>query len=299
MHTIGLIEMVDKGELNKHAAIFYKLSSFGVYYAIRNNLAGVELLSNHGKDPLFQIILYRFISRQTVQELKTQDALVRINEHLRRCCEIIEERLKSFERLKEAGEAIHLLCRWDEILDPLSFGRESFLKFLKKSLSMNWVKNDLEIIQEAQDVIKISLMEHAIYLKLIDSKAILFDGNRKVHQFDVAHGYHPGLCYGRLVPNLIGIGHSKPFKLKSEILEMFRDIDRKVIDKAFEFCFSLVKNYSTGSAEEDEIRQILQDYKNLSADENFRHLFETTGHHFDTYRNKFMKLREKTAISFA
>jgi hypothetical protein len=299
LHSVGLIERVNKGEANKHAAIFYRLTSFGVYYGIRNNLASVEILLNHSKDPLFEIIMYPFISKKTMKGIKGRTTLVHIKEHLLACCEIIEERLRSFEQLKESGGGIELLCRWDQIIDPSSFGLESFLKFLKNSLAMKWVDSDLDITQHAQNIIKISGRNHTIYLKLLDSKAILFDGNRKVHQFDVAHGYHPGLCYGRVVPTLVGIGKFRPFNLKSECLEMFQNIHQKVVDKAFEFCFALVKNYNSGSAHEDEVQRVPEDYKSLAADENFRRLFEKTSSRFATYRNKFVKLKEQMYVAAA
>ena len=70
LHSLGLIERLDGSESNKHAAIFYRLSSFGVYFSIRNYLAGIELLSNHSRNPLFDIILYRFISKKTLEQLR-------------------------------------------------------------------------------------------------------------------------------------------------------------------------------------------------------------------------------------
>ena len=148
---------------------------------------------------------------------------------------------------------------------------------------------------QEQNVIRISSGKNILHLKVIDTKAILFDGKQKIHEFDVAHGYHPGLCFGRLVPPLVGIGHWKLFDLKSEALGLIRDIEAKVIEKAFELCFALINFYNIGSVDENDRKEALEDYKYL------RGLTKISGTFLKQpvlnskrYRRKFIELGEKT-----
>ena len=151
-----------------------------------------------------------------------------------------------------------------------------------------------DIVEQEQNVIRISSGKNILHLKVIDTKAILFDGKQKIHEFDVAHGYHPGLCFGRLVPPLVGIGHWKLFDLKSEALGLIRDIEAKVIEKAFELCFALINFYNIGSVDENDRKEALEDYKYLAAMKISGTFLKTTGSQFETYRRKFIELGEKT-----
>jgi hypothetical protein len=82
-----------KGNVGKHGSVFYKLSSFGIYFLLRKeknlNLSDAKILFEHHKnDILFETFLYHYFQKDTIVKIMKNDDRVfsYVLHYLNQCC---------------------------------------------------------------------------------------------------------------------------------------------------------------------------------------------------------------------
>ena len=110
----GILKEVSKN--GKHGSIYYKLSSFGIYFIFLTlkiePFRLTKLIENYPNDGLFEYFLYQFIDRKTIKEIKSYSILAEIYIFLKECCSNIEYyfSLKKFSKPeKYRGSHIRLI----------------------------------------------------------------------------------------------------------------------------------------------------------------------------------------------
>lgn len=215
IHELAALEMIerDKTKSVDHGATEYRLSSFGVYYIIKNHhhkLGESSIIESNENDKLFEIFLYSFISKETV--LKMKDYYIRgsIFEYLSTICKAIDRLLDIMKKIEYEGGVKDILTHSVElgmILDSASQGRDksqldllstSFFRYLelKHGIKLDDT-NPIRIEKEDESSIRIILdgigqfkFEIASSYDDDEHYAALYDENgNTMAEFDVSIDY--------------------------------------------------------------------------------------------------------------
>ena len=241
LESLKMIEPLSKNNFDFHGKINYTLSSFGLFYIIKNYpylSAKKELFLNYKSDELFNLFLYNYIQLSTLQNIEDEEIFKKIFRYLSECC-------------KEIEKSLSWLSTFDKGENPF---RENWIKELNNNLStdfltdtknkkFNLINNDnlilasFPIVKHEQtspnSVKKITInLENPTKESFIDqmSKIILY--NSKIYLFN--------LCLNILRYNYeISKSKYKEFKSRYEVL--FQDTQfvkyvnqaEKDIDKYF------------------------------------------------------------------
>jgi hypothetical protein len=196
LYESNLIEKVNNkhNEETKHGAIFYKLTSFGIFYSLKNiSLDAKQIILNNKNDELFALFLYPYLKVETIERIDDPSIMGYIRLYLKECCqEISETHLHSMNKLKETGGYLHLIGFTDTLTDPKNkddpfIGSKQFIQYIKENSDLKWLveekSNMVELrrneeIQIIQDDKKLSLK-----IDVENLKAGLFDDNKEVFKF--------------------------------------------------------------------------------------------------------------------
>ena len=196
-------------ENTKHNAVYYTLSSFGIFYIINNsNLISHDLstlisikplFENHPYDDIFKYFLYPIIGLQLIKKIDNEEILSELKFYLKHCSESIKKKLGDLIEIEKNGGEPYLVSSFPSILDSSVTEIEpntlpDFIIYLQKRFNINGLdinKSKIEEIKKSE-ILKITSNEKVLFLKLDEkkNKAILYQENTKnneiIFYFDLA-----------------------------------------------------------------------------------------------------------------
>jgi hypothetical protein len=198
LYESNLIEKVNKKqhEETKHGAIFYKLTSFGIFYLVKNiPLNVIQILLNYKNNELFVLFLYPYIKPETIERLTDVSIFGYISHYLRKCCEEISDiLLYDMRRLKETGGNFYIIGFTDTLADPENaddpfIGSKQFVQYIKENSDLKWLDEEKSKMVEVKRNKEIQIIQNDKKLSLkIDIEALkagLFEDDREVFKFMV------------------------------------------------------------------------------------------------------------------
>lgn len=196
LYESNLIEKVNKkqNEETKHGAIFYKLTSFGIFYLVKNlPLNVMQILLNYKNDELFVYFLYPYIKPETIERINDTSIIGYIRIYLKKCCEEISKtHLHNMKRLRETGGNLYTIGFTDTLTDPENkddpfIGSKQFVQYLKENSDLKWLDEEKSKMIEVKRNEEIHIIQDAKILSLkIDIKNLkagIFEDNKQVFKF--------------------------------------------------------------------------------------------------------------------
>lgn len=193
LYESNLIEKVKdrNDEETKHGAIFYRLTSFGVFYLIFNRIANrKEIIIENKNDQLFLLFLYPYLKFGTIESLTDNRIVSYAFSYLTKCCHNLQQIINEMKNLENKGGLFYSYGMTETITDPIlsddpMVGSKQFVDFLKNNLNITWADRETTKIIEVEKnkEIKIFDKKNELTLKIYLDKleAVLFD--RKKHLF--------------------------------------------------------------------------------------------------------------------
>ena len=206
---LGLIKRKTMEENTKHNAVYYTLSSFGIFYIINNSnlishdlsalISIKSLFANHPYDAIFKFCLYPIINQQLIKKVDNE-ILTELEFYLRECSQSIKRRLESLLEIEKNGGYDYFVSSYPSILDSSLTEIEpgtlpDFIIYLKERFNINELDENKSKIEEIKksEILKITSNEKVLFLKLDEknNKAILYEQNTNsneiIFNFDLAH----------------------------------------------------------------------------------------------------------------
>jgi hypothetical protein len=184
LYELNLIEKEEKQY--ERGAIYYRLSTGGIYYLIHNkNLEFINLLKkvlqNHSDNIIFKIFLDLYLKRDTLLQIQSTSRISRICSYLHECCEATERAIESINR-SSTGHLVEQVFLWQDV--P-GVDNHRLINFLKRQFGVNWLQNAEIIKFHDGNTIKISHGSNSLLIKLNDNKdkAILTINRKNVYEF--------------------------------------------------------------------------------------------------------------------
>ena len=193
LHKLGLISETKKNNdatTTKHGAIYYSLTTFGIFYNIKNRLLlhNKNLIIDHRYDGLYENFLYPYIKFNTINQIDDIQFTIRVCGYLAKCCDDISEEVNSLKDIQLSGGYYSLVTSTKDLIN-LKDKKSStkFIKYVKEKFKIRWLdekKFQLDLIENNLNLI-IKSGERKLYLKLYpdEEKAVLSNDNNKICEF--------------------------------------------------------------------------------------------------------------------
>jgi hypothetical protein len=184
LYELKLIEKEEKEF--KHRAIYYRLSTGGIYYLIHNKSREFitllqNVLQNHSDNIIFKVLLDPYIKRDTILRIEDTSRKSQICSYLHECCEATERTLESINRSSH-GHLVEQVFLWQDV--P-GVDNHRLTDFLKERFKVNWLQNAKIIKFPDGNTIKISHGSESLLITLNDkrNKAIMTINRENVYEF--------------------------------------------------------------------------------------------------------------------
>ena len=278
LHEVGILKEVSNN--GKHASIYYKLSSFGIYFIFLthkiNSFDLAKLIGNYPKDGLFEYFLYQFIERKTIKEIKANSIFASIFQFLNECCSSIEYFLKTLSGIeKRGGSSVHITIT-DQLIDPdledhWYGGSQVFIDYLKTKFKIKWLnKNTSQIkFNKSDNLIEIVEKKDSLILKLNPKieKAILSYENNILFEFEIEE----------LEKGCFAINEFQPSTVREQ-----KYSDHEIYESGSTLCMRILNyaNYEVGAGKLEDFEMITS-LKWLSKDQRLRNTLQQIKNKFD------------------
>jgi hypothetical protein len=218
-YELKLIEKEEKE--SKHGAIYYRLSTGGIYYLIHNmsrEFFGLlkNVLQNHSDSIIFKIFLDPYMERDTILQIKSTSRISRICYYLYQCCEATERAIESINR-SSIGHLAKQVFLWQDV--P-GVDDHRLKNFLKQEFDVDWLEKAEIIKSDDHNTIKISCISKSLTIKLNDEKdkAILIINRKKEYEFTFLSQTYEVLYRGQPIKEFEA--NSLPLSIKSLVANL-------------------------------------------------------------------------------
>lgn len=178
----------DIQKTNKHNARYYKISSFGMFYLLKEEFKNnpfdfnPDIILKYGNTKLYDFILFKFITLETIEQIKSKFIFNKILLYLNRICIMIENLFNFITNqslLLESIEKMGGLLLTDSFIFDYLFTKDMkrnqvFLSHFKLSQNKYSYRYSSEIltIEDKQRIIKYTITENKkeIFLKINRTK---------------------------------------------------------------------------------------------------------------------------------
>ena len=168
IHELAALELIerDKTKSVDHGATEYHLTSFGVYYVIKNHynkLTELSIIKSNNSDKLFEIFLYPFISKETVFKMEDHYIQFSIFAYLFTICKAIDRLLGIMKEIEYEGgvkdimatnldlEEIFSSAVKDKNRPSLDLSSTFFFDYLESNHGIKWYDhNSIQIEKESE-----------------------------------------------------------------------------------------------------------------------------------------------------
>jgi hypothetical protein len=269
LHSLHLIEAIE-GE-TKHSAIYYRLSTGGLYYLIYKHRrflirALKKILQNYADNIIFNTLLYPYIERDTILQMTLANIISKICKYLHDCCEQTESAIESID--KNIGQLFPgELFIWQHVPGDHN---NKLLQFLKRVFRLDWSENVKIRKIEHGNAIKLSYNQYSLLIKLDDRKTRA--------TLTINGGYLDELAVEKLTSGKLAL----------------KVTDQNATEFAEQTFSNGIKSFHVPTLAFDVVSTAipdLSDYKILSQDTKFMQLVEETKRIFDNNYNKLIDVR--------
>lgn len=208
---------------NTKDPIYYRLSSFGIFY-IFNKLTDIPdlsaIITNYENDELFRNLLYPYFQKSTLLGIKDSLTQTDIASYLSECCKLIEVLLASVDNVNKKFKNFKPpVFQWNEI--PGDKSNAKLLSYLRNRFDLDFPQKNTEIKKRYNDkTISISSANLNVHIDLNDSKTnaaliqadkgILFEfnvqsslSNPKILEVIDPKGYLPEATVAHFIDSLL------------------------------------------------------------------------------------------------
>ncbi|HSF50414.1 MAG TPA: hypothetical protein VLA74_06610 [Nitrososphaeraceae archaeon] len=291
---LGLIKEVTNNIPTKHGSIFYKLSSFGIYYiflAIRiDKIAIQKLFENYLNDDLFDKVLFQYIEKKTIKAIKSLVILDNIFNFINGNLLNIDYVLKHFlPEVEKEGGYLTTIAPIDNLVHPdqdsyLYGGSKEFIDYLRKKFNIKWLNKETSKInfdKKDNNIIEITDKKDKLIIKLDKEKkrAILYNKQNILFEFELEE----------ILENSFAINEFRSRTLEEYITEL--DLFKYAIGRISNLCIQVLE-YASAEDEfwKSEAIEMAKSLKLLSKDKKFKNTLEQIKNKFDTNFDKFENL---------
>jgi hypothetical protein len=183
LYELNLIEKEEKE--SERGAIYYRLSTGGIYYLIHNKSRDFidllkKVLQNHSDNIIFKRFLDPYVKRDTILQIESSSRKSQICSYLHDCCDETERAIESINR-SSSRYIVEQVFLWQDVPGADEWRLKDFLK---RKFDVDWLEN-AEIRKADENTIKISHGSKSISIKLNDKKdkAILTINRKNVYEF--------------------------------------------------------------------------------------------------------------------
>lgn len=293
LYELGILKEVSNISPIKHGAIYYKLSSFGIYFIFLihkvNSLKLDKLIKNYPHDGLLEYFLNQFIEKRTIKQIKSYIILGYIFDFLKECCISIERLLKHLPQIEKDRGYSTCITVIDNLINPdledyWFGGSKDFIDYIKKRFKIEWLdKNTSKInYNKSDNLIEIVEKNDGLILKLDikGKKAILYDKENLLFEFELE----------QVGENSFAINEFRPRTVKEHLKEIYY-FENKKYESGTNLCMKIL-NYADFKGGEGKLDNflIINDLKLLSKDQSFRNMLHQIKYNFDNNYYKFENL---------
>ena len=292
--SLNLIEKLPKTLDNiEHGAIYYKITSIGIFYLMENMQSGLdlEILKHHGEDPFFKVFIYPYFDRETLIHLKFDHIKHEIFTYFKSCCRIFKSLFQYLESIdKDKGT-----YSWVEFWDALTLYRneddekERFISILRDRFNLKWLASIAKIEKVDEYTITISHNNRVLYLKLNEpkTKAVLSYRNKSLYEYiirplDEKEPDHDIMIEAFEPKNVEQALKDKEEEVSIEIYENVENLSISLL----KYC---VRRYQFTNAE----RGRNEDITNIANDTKFMKVLESAEEKYNKYFSTFKEFCRK------
>ena len=188
-----LIEEVNN-KISKHRALYYMLSTAGLYYLVHNKRREFKeffkiVLQRYDKNIIFTTLLYPYLKKSSLENIRDTALLSRIYAHLRECCEEIHSTIESIEK-SYTKHVVQYICKWEDVHER---GEDNtrLIDFLKDKFGLSWLDNRVQVVKYGEGgTVSMSKGSKIILIKLNENrtKAILIYNKKELYRFTLSPG---------------------------------------------------------------------------------------------------------------
>jgi hypothetical protein len=198
----GLIVEVKgkEGEYNKHGAILFEITHFGIFYLFLNNLhrTDKDIILKYKSNPLFKVFLFPYVEIKTIDQLTDPKTIELIFDYLHRCSVKVDNYLdRLIEISNDRGEWVHVgftAPLFDEDYSKQNQSEMNFLEKVKKNLGTKWPKSaqdaKIEVIEKNKKVrLSDGTTELLLEIHEVEQRAILSLNKKPIKEFQIKPDY--------------------------------------------------------------------------------------------------------------
>ena len=308
LHSFGLIKIKqtnknesyhgigsDNSTSNKHGAIYYTLTSFGIFYLLKNHLADPKkIITEYKNDGIYENFLYPFLDFRTIKKIDDDHIIYKIIDYLGNCCILLSKLVQQIIDMEKQGGYSHFLGFIDTFADPIhyddpNYGAIRCIKYLKDKSDIPWLDIiDIKILEiEKNKIFKICRGKNELILRLYPEKkkAILSEGDNEISKFSLR----------KLENGSYEIYDYKVLSSSEYLNESFQKeafwFRNEIILHAYKFCFSILE-YAYSDyyyMVEEEKREKDYNCKIIATDEKFVELFNDMKLYYNSFYLHFEK----------
>ena len=292
LHELGILKEVSNNSPTKHGAIYYQLSSFGIYFIFlthKINLINItKLIQNYPNDGLFEYFLYLYIEKKTVTKINSDIILEHVFEFLNECCSRTEGLLIMLPQIKKDRGRSDYIATIENLIDSdmedhRSEGSKAFIDYLKTKFKIKWLnKNTSKIkLNKSDNIIEIVEKNNNLILKLDTKikKAILYDKKNKLFEYELEEKEKNSFAIYEFLPINV--------KVSMEIAYFYLETH----NSAYSLCIGILNDADFEDRRGKlENSKMITDLKLLAKDQIFRKCLQNIKNNFDNNFYNFERL---------
>jgi hypothetical protein len=181
---IGFVQIKKKTN-TKHRAIYYNLTSTGIFYLFLTGLTLhldiQKLVKNYRNDGLFKTLLYPYFEIKTLTSIRSFTLTQDIKLYLTACCKIIYQKIGIARALEK--NAHWPIFSWEELIQKKSFPK--LLSYLQSMFDLTFGLDPVVTTRDSIITIKGPACWCMIRMNEAKTKALIFKDNTVLSEFDV------------------------------------------------------------------------------------------------------------------
>lgn len=161
--SLGLLKRKVMEESAKHSAIYYTLSSLGIFYVIsQSNRISDDLhysvriesvIKNHSNNPLFKYFLYPIIDQKLINKIDNNNIFAFLNIYLKDCTRTLGTLFEDLLEIEKNGGQSYYISTMENLLDSSLTEHDygslpEFINYIQQRFNINGLDPDLSKIEE-------------------------------------------------------------------------------------------------------------------------------------------------------
>lgn len=190
-------------EKSSHGAIYYKISPFGIYFLLLNNLHNYNksIITEHIESPFFKFFLFPYFEVETIKQITDEKVIKLIFNYLNDCALQMANFLNSLKEIKEQGGIFYHKGFVTSIFDKNPDSKNttvglSFLEVIRRGFESEQFqskdKSRIEILEKNKKA-KLTDGFNELFLEIFEDnnndrqKVILTDNKKKSIEYSLVY----------------------------------------------------------------------------------------------------------------